>query len=616
RGFSLIAKPLTNLTRKSDEEFEFTPEAEEAMNRLKKFITEAPVLKVINYESASNADHYNLKDNKLPGLVILAVDSCQNGAGWVIFQNYEDGRHPILYGSCTFNNTESKYSQAKLELYGLFRAIKDNRHHLWGLFFLVEVDAKFLIQMINSPDLPNAPMTRWVCFLQLFHFKIHHVPGTKHIASDGLSRRPHNLDEDTDGSDAEQHLDRIIGYTTTLSGQQQLCSSCSGDSDALGTVSATKNKQEQRKNSSNTNSFELSCATKNNQEQIPSENSPSQATPILPQIGPLSDNNLPTIMHRSPPEDLTKWSDMLIQNSMPEYGVQPDQLEKTLNFNDPGCLTFTKNPNPKANRPIFISDCHFWCNPRNNLNLELNYLSIFECTSAELDPPVGHQILPTRICRATKAKWEGTNQQIIHLRTRCCDQYSSNFDYSSNLLGPLIPLDEKHPFNDDIQFEPLFRLTMLRFTNPWTFVGAEYFKKRTPQEQIFKVTFADEIVTLLGYEYRWSYLAPPPVSEIPAHLLDNKFDPQMDDYVGEAFYDWNGYDTSFIASARYHTHGIAANNDNKEWFDKIKKYANKKLNPQMHSTPAAKAARCFFTRDNVLYRRNPKGIPQLVTTDK
>ena len=69
-------------------------------------------------------------------------------------------KHPVIFGSCTFSLTEANYSQPKLELYGVFRAIKDLQHRIWGIPFRIDVDAKFLIEMVKQPDLPNAPMTR------------------------------------------------------------------------------------------------------------------------------------------------------------------------------------------------------------------------------------------------------------------------------------------------------------------------------------------------------------------------------------------------------------------------------------------------------------------------
>lgn len=64
--------------------------------------------------------------------------------------------------------------------------------------------------MIREPDLPNAPMTRWIAFIQLFDFHLRHIPATKGVAQDGLSRRGRAA-EDSDDSDAEDFLDKFLG---------------------------------------------------------------------------------------------------------------------------------------------------------------------------------------------------------------------------------------------------------------------------------------------------------------------------------------------------------------------------------------------------------------------
>ncbi|MBW0557019.1 hypothetical protein O181_096734 [Austropuccinia psidii MF-1] len=59
--------------------------------------------------------------------------------------------------------------------------------------------------MINTPCLPNAPMTRWVAFIQLFSFDLVHKPGKTFTIPDGLSRRPKNAeDEDEDAPEVEE----------------------------------------------------------------------------------------------------------------------------------------------------------------------------------------------------------------------------------------------------------------------------------------------------------------------------------------------------------------------------------------------------------------------------
>ena len=187
KGFALIAKSLTMLCRKTDDTFEFGEECRSAMDKLKELVTSAPVLKVIDYETARrvipqprDTDH---------GLVVLGVDSSIHGSGWILSQYFEIDKHPVLYGSCTFNRTESKYSQPKVELYGVFRAVKEQRHRVWGLHFRLEVDAQYLGKMMEMPDIPNAPMTRWISFIRLFDFEIKHVPANRFMAPDGLSRK-------------------------------------------------------------------------------------------------------------------------------------------------------------------------------------------------------------------------------------------------------------------------------------------------------------------------------------------------------------------------------------------------------------------------------------------
>lgn len=206
--FSLIAKPLTRLCRSADIPFHFDADALKAFEDLKSRIATAPVLRAIAYDKArSILPAPRASDD---GLVILAVDSSIHGAGWILAQIHVVDRHPAFFGSCTFSRAESRYSQPKIELYGVFRAMKEMRYRIWGCHFRLEVDAISLKQMIKEPDLPNAPMTRWVSYIQQFDYDLQHVPATKGVAQDGLSRRG-RADEDSDESDGEAELDAYLG---------------------------------------------------------------------------------------------------------------------------------------------------------------------------------------------------------------------------------------------------------------------------------------------------------------------------------------------------------------------------------------------------------------------
>ncbi|MBW0499891.1 hypothetical protein O181_039606 [Austropuccinia psidii MF-1] len=93
-------------------------------------------------------------------------------------QEDENGKdRPVLYESVTFSRLESKSSQPKLELCGVARILTILQTILRGKHFELQVDAKALIEMINTPSLPNAPIPRWVAFIHILSFDLLHKPG-------------------------------------------------------------------------------------------------------------------------------------------------------------------------------------------------------------------------------------------------------------------------------------------------------------------------------------------------------------------------------------------------------------------------------------------------------
>ena len=66
--------------------------------------------------------------------------------------------------------------------------------------------------MFREPDLPNAPMTRWVMYLAQFEYELVHVPATKGVAQDAPScRRP--TADDSEKSQGEGDIDKFLGRT-------------------------------------------------------------------------------------------------------------------------------------------------------------------------------------------------------------------------------------------------------------------------------------------------------------------------------------------------------------------------------------------------------------------
>jgi len=203
KGYSALIRPLTELYRK-DVEFIWDDRRQEAFDTLKSLITQAPALRSVDYTS------------DLP--VILAVDTSYIAVGMILLQVDEEGRrHPARYGSIPINDRESRYSQPKLELYGLFRALRHYRLYLIGVKNLhVEVDAKYIKGMLNEPDLqPNASMNRWIQGILLFDFKLIHVKAENHKGPDALSRRVPTIEELQEEQETDDWLDDIALLTSS-----------------------------------------------------------------------------------------------------------------------------------------------------------------------------------------------------------------------------------------------------------------------------------------------------------------------------------------------------------------------------------------------------------------
>jgi len=172
------------------------------MQSLKSAIVQSSALISINYTTDRT--------------VYLSVDSSVCSVGWILTQDCPDGRHrPSRFGSISWNKCKLRYSQAKVELYGLFHALCTTRLHLIGVRNLVvEVNASYIKGMLSNPNIqPNTAINRWIAAIQLFDFKLVHVPADKHKGPDGLSRRKPVLGEDED-DDPDDWIDSALSLST------------------------------------------------------------------------------------------------------------------------------------------------------------------------------------------------------------------------------------------------------------------------------------------------------------------------------------------------------------------------------------------------------------------
>ena len=195
QNFAIDDYPLRKLLEKG-RKYVWTDECSRAVESLKKRAGDSGILYKIDYTSGRE--------------IILAVDSSHIATGIVIYQLDEDGnRLPIRFESLGFNDRESRYSQPKLELCGVYKAFRKVRQHIFGTHFTLEVDAKSIQQMLNAPELPNAPMTRWIAFIKLFDFDLRHVSAAKHKLPDALSRKD-PTPEDDEPFDADEEADKDL----------------------------------------------------------------------------------------------------------------------------------------------------------------------------------------------------------------------------------------------------------------------------------------------------------------------------------------------------------------------------------------------------------------------
>jgi len=95
---------------KNDTGFVWGMDQKASMEDLKQAIVTAPCLRLIDYH--------------MDRCVILAVNSSCIATGFILSQlGMDDKRYPSHFGSITWNERESCYSQAKIEIYGLWCAL-------------------------------------------------------------------------------------------------------------------------------------------------------------------------------------------------------------------------------------------------------------------------------------------------------------------------------------------------------------------------------------------------------------------------------------------------------------------------------------------------------------
>ena len=175
QNYAEITRPLDKLRTKKSE-WNWTPQCEQAFQTLKQKFTQRPVLM--------------MPDKTKP--FVLETDASEVASGAVLRQRDENGDlKPCGYVSKAFTDTEQRYQIYDRELLAVIRGLLAWRPYLLGAPHPVQVwcDHKNLTYF-KDPQVITPRQARWQIILSQYNLKITHVPGTKLIQADALSRRP------------------------------------------------------------------------------------------------------------------------------------------------------------------------------------------------------------------------------------------------------------------------------------------------------------------------------------------------------------------------------------------------------------------------------------------
>ena len=171
KGFAQIAQPLNRLLSK-DVKFEWTAECENAFNKLKKALTESPILVFPDF----SARFY------------LYVDASTQAISYILGQKDAQNKERVIsYGGRSLNKTERNWGITDLEGLALVEGIRHFKVYLADKPFTVYSDHQALKSLKTSKA--TGRLGRWAVFLQGFQYEVIYKAGKIHSNADSLSRR-------------------------------------------------------------------------------------------------------------------------------------------------------------------------------------------------------------------------------------------------------------------------------------------------------------------------------------------------------------------------------------------------------------------------------------------
>lgn len=175
QGFSKIAAPMTNATKK-DREFQWTPECQQAFDEIKQRVTSAPVLAMFDPDKPTE----------------LETDASDFAVAGQIGQRDEQGRlRPVAFFSRKLHGAELNYPIYDKEFMAIVLCFEEFRHYLQGGKHKTKVytDHKNISYFATTQQLSKRQL-RYAETLAEFDFEIIHRKGSENGRADAMSRRP------------------------------------------------------------------------------------------------------------------------------------------------------------------------------------------------------------------------------------------------------------------------------------------------------------------------------------------------------------------------------------------------------------------------------------------
>jgi hypothetical protein len=168
-GFLKISNLMTELLEK-DKKFEWTPTCEASFQELKKRLTTASILVMLDMKKS----------------FYIYCDASGQGVGCVPMQ----ARHVVAYASRQLRKYEAHYPTHDLELATAIHALKIWRHYLMGKRCELYMDHKSLRYIFTQSNL-NLRQRRWLELIKNYDLGINYHPENANVVANVLSRRSH-----------------------------------------------------------------------------------------------------------------------------------------------------------------------------------------------------------------------------------------------------------------------------------------------------------------------------------------------------------------------------------------------------------------------------------------